>query len=333
MLLATEGDNWPDSPSACEAIYKPRNGWQVYRIGVATGLVPTPFAYSAPLSAVAFPHPLQPMLENIAQITTELLDGRDIAEQVLAVSEEREFAEVVPEYLRSGYRLLMAGDANAAIALWQEIYHRYPSAEICGHISRAHCYQMFFQNHYRIPADRAPHIREMRSWAERALTLNPNSSIGHAMLSFAIGQEALIVSSQRKILAEASEIRHHAEQAVLIDNNWVGHFALGIWHRELAGINPALRAIARFFVQKLPRASYAKSIEHFQQVLKQYPENNFIYAEMAYTYERMGDMRQACAMYKRCITMPLFKHPVAEQMTRIAVERMGKKCRKATAAS
>jgi len=272
------------------------------------------------------------MLENIAQTTTELLDGRDVAEQLIAVAEEREFAETVPEYLRPGYRLLMLGDADTAITMWQGTYHRYPSAEICGHISRAHCYRMFFEGHYNNPADRTPHIREMRSWAERALTLNPNSSIGHAMLSFAIGQEALISHSQRKILAEATEIRHHAEQAVLIDNNWVGHFVLGIWHRELAGINPALRAIARVFVQKLPRASYAKSIEHFQQVLKQYPQNNFIYAEMAYTYERMGEMNRACEMYKRCITMPLFKHPIAEHMTRIAVERMGKKCRKATAA-
>ena len=273
------------------------------------------------------------MLDNIAQTTTELLDGHDVAEPIFAMPEEREFAEAVPEYLRPGYRLLMAGDADTAIALWEEVYHRYPSAEICGYISRAHCYQMFFQDHYHNPADRSPHIRQMRHWAERALTLNPNSSIGHAMLSFSIGQEALVTNSQRRILAEASEIRHHAEQAVLIDNSWVGHFVLGIWHRELAGINPGLRAIARLFVQKLPRASYAKSIEHFQQVLKQYPANNFIYAEMAYTYERMGDMGQACAMYKRCITMPLFKHPIAEHMTRIAVQRMGKKCRKATAAA
>ena len=35
--------------------------------------------------------------------------------------EVREFAEPVPEYLRAGYRALMAGDALTAIALWESL--------------------------------------------------------------------------------------------------------------------------------------------------------------------------------------------------------------------
>ena len=167
----------------------------------------------------------------------------------------------------------------------------------------------------------------MRTWAERALSLNPNSSIGHAMLALAIGQQALLSGSQRNMILSAWEVRSHAEQAVLIDNNWVGHYLLGTWHREIASVNSGFRALAQIFLSKLPRAAYAKSIEHFHEVLKQYPANNFIYAELAYTYEQMGELQQACVNYRRCITMPLFRHPIARHLTDQAVHRLGKRCK------
>ncbi len=239
----------------------------------------------------------------------------------------REFAERVPEYLRPGYRALMMGDADSAIESWESLYNRYPSAEVCGHISRAHYYRIFFLDHLNDYARRAEHVRQIRLWAERALSLNPNSSIGHAMLAVAIGQEAQLSGSQRQMILSAWEVRHHAEQAILIDNNWIGHYVLGVWHREIASVNPGLRALAQIFLSKLPRASYTKSIEHFQEILRQYPENNFIFAEMAYTYERMGDMSHACAMYRTCITMPLFRHPISRFHTEIAIERLGRKCK------
>jgi tetratricopeptide (TPR) repeat protein len=261
------------------------------------------------------------------------LHVQQISEQVTvppddnARSGDREFAERVPEYLRPGYRALMAGDADSAIESWESLYNRYPSAEVCGHISRAHYYRIFFLGHLNDVARLAEHVEQIRLWAERALSLNPNSSIGHAMLSVAIGQEAQISGSQRQIILSAWDVRHHAEQAILIDNNWIGHYLLGVWHRELSSINPGFRAITQLLHGRLPRASYSKSIEHFQEVLKQYPENNFIYAEMAYTYERMGDMDNACRMYRQCITMPLFRHPIAGYHTAMVIERLGRKCK------
>jgi tetratricopeptide (TPR) repeat protein len=233
----------------------------------------------------------------------------------------REFAEPIPDYLRSGYQALMAGDGETAINFWEKLFERYPSAEVCGHIARAHYYQTFFLEHGLHHPEHAGHILQMRLWAERALSLNPNSSIGHAMLAAAIGRLAQLTGSQRQIVSSSWQVRQHAERAILIDNNWIGHFVLGSWHREIASVHPGLRALAGLLRARIPEGSYAEAIRHFEEVLRQYPENNTIYADIAYTYEKLGDVKKASQMYERCLSMPLFRHPIASYLTAIAAAR------------
>jgi len=240
-------------------------------------------------------------------------------------AEVQEFAEPVPEYLRPGYRALMAGDPVTAITLWEALYGRYPSAEVCGHLARVHYYQIFILGHGVDHPRHVEHINHMREWAERALELNPNSSIGHAMFAVAVARLAQLSGSQRQLISSAWQVRSHAEQAVLIDNNWAGHSVLGEWHREYAAIHPGLRALAGLFRVRIPEGKYAEAIRHFEEILRQYPENNTIYAELAYTYEKMGDMKKAREMYEICLSMPLFRHPIAPYLTRIAAERYQKR--------
>ncbi len=234
----------------------------------------------------------------------------------------REFAEVVPEYLRTGYAALMEGDAATAIEQWERLYERYPSAEVCGHLARAHYYNTFFLGEGQGHPRHSDHVMQMRMWAERALALNPNSSIGHALLAAAIGRLAQLSGSRRQILLSTWEVKEHAERSILIDNAWVGHFVMGSWHREIASVHRWLRALARVLRTRIPEGSYAEAIKHFEEVLRQYPENNTIYAEIAYTYEKMGDLKQARAMYEKCLSMPIFRHPIATHLTRMAAERL-----------
>lgn len=236
----------------------------------------------------------------------------------------REFDEPVPEYLQPGYRALMKGDGFAAIEMWEAIYNRYPSGEICGHLARAHYYQTFFLDHPLGHPMFASHIRQMRLWAERALALNPNSSIGHAMLSAAIGTQAQITGSQKELVRSSWQIQYHAERAIAIDGTWIAHFILGNLHRELASINPLIRGVAQVLGIKIPRGDYATSLEHFREILRQYPENNTIYAELAYTYIKMADFKSASENFQRCLAMPLFKHPLARYYTAIAAEHYRK---------
>ena len=248
-------------------------------------------------------------------------EGNGISSRNGAPATVPEFAEPIPEYLRLGYRALMAGDATTAIGLWISLYERYPSAEVCGHIARAHYYQTFFLAHGLDHPQHAEHILKMRLWAERALSLNPNSSIGHAMLAAAIGRLAQLSGSQRQIISSSWQVRQHAQQAILIDNTWVGHFVLGTWHREIASVHPGIRALAGLLRAHIPDGSYAEAIRHFEEVLRQYPENNTIYAEMAYTYDKMGDVKKAREMFEKALSMPLFRHPIASHLTGIAAKR------------
>jgi tetratricopeptide (TPR) repeat protein len=237
---------------------------------------------------------------------------------------EREFGEHVPDYLQPGYRALMMSDGFTAIGMWEAIYNRYPSAEICGHLARAHYYQTFFLEHPLGHPLHAEHIRQMRLWAERALSLNPNSSIGHAMLSAAIGRQAQITGSQKEIVRSSWQIQYHSERAIAIDGTWIGHYVLGNLHRELASVNPMIRAVAQILGVKMPRGTYESSLEHFREILRQYPDNNTIYAELAYTYIRRADFKSASENFERCFSMPLFKHPISKYLTAIALEHYRK---------
>ncbi|MGE3799711.1 MAG: tetratricopeptide repeat protein [Candidatus Kapaibacterium sp.] len=223
-----------------------------------------------------------------------------------------EFAERVPEYLREGYNSLMRRDGNRAIEMWKSIYERFPSAEVCGHLARAHYYQIYFLGHDGNHPKHAEHIREMRRWAERALCLNSNSSIGHAMLAGALGREAQLTGSRKEVIRGAWQVRHHAERAVQIDNNWIGHYILALWHCELASLKPGVRTVVQIFNgRKIPRGTYEEAIEHFNKVLEIFPQNNVIYAEMACTYYEMGDLAKAREAYRQCLASPMFRHPIA----------------------
>lgn len=231
-----------------------------------------------------------------------------------------EFAEPVPEYLREGYRALMTGDAKTAIHQWKELYDRYPSAELCSHLARAHFFATYFGELDPAEPRAQDLLKAMRMWAERALQLNPNSSTGHAMVALAIGRMAQGSGSQRQLVRSSTEVYRHAMQAVRIDNNWVGHYVLGMMHREIAAVPRSIRLLAGILLSRVPDASYEESVRHFNEVLKQYPTANIAYAELAYTYHRLGQLDTARTMLKRALTMPPFKHPLALYFTRTAAE-------------
>ncbi len=222
------------------------------------------------------------------------------------------FAERIPEYLRPGYDALMRRDAYRAIRLWEDLYERFPSAEVCGHLARAHYYQIFFLGHDGDHPQHSEHVEQMRLWAERALSLNSHSSIGHAMLAGAIGRQAQLTGSRREVIRCAWQVRYHAECAIEIDRNWIGHYVMAMWHRELASLKPGMRTVVQLMnARKLPRGTWEESIAHFHKVLEQFPENNVILAEMAVTFYQMGDLVRAREYYCRCIDAPMFRHPVA----------------------
>ena len=223
-----------------------------------------------------------------------------------------DFAESIPEYLRTGYDALMRRDGYRAIKLWEDLYERFPSAEVCGHLARAHYYQIYFLGHNGDHPRHVGHIERMRFWAERALSLNSHSSIGHAMLAGAIGRQAQLSGSRKEVIRSAWQVRYHAEQAVEIDRNWIGHYILAMWHRELSSLKPGVRTVVQLMnARKLPRGSFEESIRHFELVLDQYPENNVILAEMACTFFQMGDLVRAREYYYRCVEAPMFRHPIA----------------------
>ncbi len=220
--------------------------------------------------------------------------------------------ETIPAYLRAGYEALMRRDGFRAIELWESLYERFPSAEVCGHLARAHYYQIYFLGHEGDHPQHAVHVARMRFWAERALQLNSHSSIGHAMLAGAIGREAQLSGAQKQVIRSAWQVRHHAEQAIEIDDSWIGHYIMAMWHRELGALKPAIRTVVQLVnVRKLPRGSYDLAIAHFRQILDRYPENNVIHGELACTYFQMGDMDKAREHYQRCLKAPMFNHPVA----------------------
>lgn len=230
--------------------------------------------------------------------------------------QDETFADSVPDYLCQGYRYLMQGDAHQAIALWEKLYARYKSAELCGYLARAHYFQFHFLGGN--PADTAccGYLDTARMWAEYALKLNQNSSTGHTMLAIAIGHTLdsgpkLRFSNLEKLL----QMRRHLERAISIDNGWAAHLILGIWHRRVAGLAVHRQFFVRLFQRNMPRASFQASIDHFNQVLACQPDNTMAMAEQAYTLSQMGQTERARELGRKCAQMPPFRHPLGALWT------------------
>ena len=137
--------------------------------------------------------------------------------------------------------------------------------------------------------------REAVGLARRAVELGPRTARAHSTLAGAVGRLAMFEGGRRKVEL-AREVRRSAERAIALDpEEFAGYTILGIWHREIATLNPLLRGVARAVFGGLPDASLADSRHNLERAVELAPWAITPRVELAKTFLEMDREREARA--------------------------------------
>ena len=149
-----------------------------------------------------------------------------------------------------------------------------------------------------------PYFLAARNYASSALRVNPNSSEANCAMAFALGRVSLVSGTKERVML-ASEVKNYCEQAIRLDPaNFRAWHILGRWNYEVSNLSMAEKSFARIFYGKIPSATIDDAISDFERSRSLNPSLILNYFELAKSYHRKGDAKNALANLHILLGMP-----------------------------
>ncbi|TCZ69332.1 hypothetical protein [Flaviaesturariibacter aridisoli] len=143
-----------------------------------------------------------------------------------------------------------------------------------------------------------------KSYAQRAVTVNPTGADGYYALAVAMGRMALSQSGKERVNS-VKEIRTNVEKALQLNP---GHgrawHVLGKWHYEVANLGMFEKAALRIVYGGLPPASLQESIRCYEKARSLEPEFALNYLELAKAYHKAGQDDHARECLRKLPSLP-----------------------------
>jgi tetratricopeptide (TPR) repeat protein len=245
------------------------------------GLSVAPSAHSADITMA--PEPGQPCCRN---------DGADIAR--LHKMAERFYIQFKPK--------------EAAVELQKILRLDGRNFEALVKLARAH-----IDIGDQVPEDDA-HSKDRKlkeyavaeDYARKAIQVDPHSTWGHFWVAASVGNIAL-VSPISKQVELAGEIRDQVEKAIALDpSNGSAYHIYGLWHRKMAEIGRASRAVASvLYGRSLPSGSFEKSIDYFKKAVALNPTVIVSRLELARSHVAKEEWEPARALLRSIPAMAI----------------------------
>jgi tetratricopeptide (TPR) repeat protein len=143
-------------------------------------------------------------------------------------------------------------------------------------------------------------------FARRAIKVDPGSTWSHFWLAAALGNVAMVSPVARQVEL-ANEIRAHIEKAIALDGkNGLAYHAFGVWHRKVAEIGGASRALATvIYRQSVPTGSLDKSVEYLKRAVELNPGVIISRLELARSYVAREEWEPARALLRSIPDLPI----------------------------
>ncbi|CAN5344930.1 hypothetical protein BH18GEM1_BH18GEM1_11650 [soil metagenome] len=140
--------------------------------------------------------------------------------------------------------------------------------------------------------------------SRRAIGLAPSMARTHSTLAAALGRHALFQGGKRKVEL-GREVYRETERAIALDaRDYRPFIVLGAWHREVATLNPILKAVANTLLGGLPKASLEQSAAALERARRLAPGIIFTHLELARTYDEMDREAAALQEIERALSLP-----------------------------
>jgi tetratricopeptide (TPR) repeat protein len=143
-------------------------------------------------------------------------------------------------------------------------------------------------------------------YARKAVKVNPHSTWGHFWVAAAAGNIAM-VSPVSKQVELSGEIRDQVEKAIALDpSNGSAYHIYGLWHRKMAEIGRASRAVASvLYGRSLPSGSFEKSVDYFKKAVALNPTVIISRLELARSHVAKEEWEPARALLKSIPAMAI----------------------------
>jgi tetratricopeptide (TPR) repeat protein len=143
-----------------------------------------------------------------------------------------------------------------------------------------------------------------KSYAQKALQVNPNSSDANFVMAVAIGRVSQIASGDEKIKG-VRDIKSYAEKSIRLDpGSYKGYHVLGKWHFEVSNLSSVEKWLVKVAFGSLPDASLDDAIRNYEKSKQLYPGFLLNYLELAKSYHRKDKDARAIENLETMLKLP-----------------------------
>ncbi len=136
----------------------------------------------------------------------------------------------------------------------------------------------------------------------------PNNQASYYLLAVSHGNLSLFKGGRQKVKL-GRDIEEYAKRAIELDPNFApAYVVLGIYYREVAGLNGLQKAFANTFWGGLPNGTLEKSKSALLKALELSPDSPYVHFDLAKTYEEMDRKDKAIEHYTKAIELPAVDH-------------------------
>ncbi|MGB9892863.1 MAG: hypothetical protein ACPLRA_00510 [Candidatus Saccharicenans sp.] len=146
--------------------------------------------------------------------------------------------------------------------------------------------------------------QKAEKYSQQAINANPNDTWGHFYLSAALGKKVLLQGKKEQV-ESSKKVKAEIEKAIALDpNNDLAYHALGRWHRRMAEIGGAKRALGSLIYGSIPKGSFEESEKWLKKAVELKPDYINHHLELGRTYIAMDKFDKAAAEFKTCLELP-----------------------------
>ncbi|MCK5805787.1 MAG: hypothetical protein KAI66_23350 [Lentisphaeria bacterium] len=161
-------------------------------------------------------------------------------------------------------------------------------------------------------------------YAEKLKKLAPKSSLTWFLSAIVNGNLGLHRGGKQKVTL-SRHVAEDAKKAIALDPNFSpGYVVLGVYYREVATLNWALRMAAKHLLGGLPSGTLKQAEQMLLTGIKKEPGNVYAHYQLAITYEVMKKPKKAVTYYRNVVRLPVVDHqdPVFKKKSKARISEL-----------
>lgn len=205
-------------------------------------------------------------------------------------------AQTAIVFIQAGDNLRDRFDNKGALEQYRKAVEENPQSVV----AKTRLIQALVDNGEDLESDDSEkYYLEAMDLAKEVVKANPSLGEAHYLLALATGKLALFRGGKEKVKL-SREVKESGVKALELDpDNSKAHILMGVYYREIANLNWALKMFANTFFGGLPEGTNADAVRELTKAIELDPQSIRARFELGKTYEVMGRNQEAADEYNK----------------------------------